>query len=189
MFIHSFNFHIIKCTYICAFINGRIPMTFLYSALLIPCTQTIIMEYFSFYTNMEEYLAVALTDEIQYYSTTDRLIEAELFTVNEINHIFICSKNINEELDSDQCSFVTMAFHLRELIKKKLLNPSADHKLLVTTVLYSILDQSKFNEFKSQGNYLLYPEFYDVNGCLKVTREELLAPKLIFIDWKKLYGK
>ena len=62
----------------------KIPMTYFYYVLLITCTAIqIIMEYFSFYTNMDEYLAVALTDENQYYSTTDRLIDEELFTVDE----------------------------------------------------------------------------------------------------------
>ena len=152
-------------------------------------------DFVSFYSTMDKYLKIALRDEIQYTNTVDHLIDEDIMSIDEANHIYALAESTNmpdlrdEKFlpDTDNnCDYETMAFHLRRFIREKLVHCPDDQSFVVKTVLYSILDQAKFEEFKAACNHLLWPQFYDQRGQLRVTRDQLLVPQIVNVDWQSL---
>ena len=144
------------------------------------------MDFITFFKNIEEDLITILNDEGQYICTTDHLKDAEVITDLELEHIYVTTNHWDED---DQCKNKATSSRLIQLVKKKLLANGTDQRLIIETILYSLLNQTKFNEFMSRCKHLLWPQYYDHHGDLKVLRSELFKPKQITIDWKKLYEK
>ena len=153
-------------------------------------------DFLSFYATMDKYFKTVLKDESQYTNTVDHLIDEGIMSVDEANHIYALTEctNIPDFRDDEfipdaagsHCNYEAMAFHLRRFIREKLIHCPEDQGFIIKTVLYTILDQTKFDEFKAASNHLLLPQFYDQNGQLKVTRDQLLVPKIANTDWKNL---
>ena len=144
------------------------------------------MESYIFFNDLDQnYLQNALGVEEQFSATIDALIDAEIITPEEAESYYTSCLSVKGFVD-----FKVMGFQLRNTLRTKILDPTANHKLVLETILYSIIDQSKFNEFKTAANHLLYPCMYNASGELKLTRDEILLQKRVpRLDWKKLLNK
>ena len=146
------------------------------------------MDFISFFNNKEEDFINILTNEPGQYSTTlNHLADAEIIEDYEIEDLYELSEGVANLSVSDDSKHSVKVIHLNEIIKEKLVNNVSNQRLIIETILYSVLNQTKFEELKSACNFLLWPQYYNQNGEQTVSTTDMLTPNHSAIDWQSLY--